>query len=167
MTQDNFAFIDSQNLHLGIRDQGWSLDWRRFRVYLNDKYSVSKAFVFIGHVPGNEKLYDMLRSAGYILIFKPTLQIQENGHRFMKGNVDAELVLHTMIEYPNYHQAVIVSGDGDFHCLVTYLVQKHKLQRLIVPDRQKYSRLLREFSSHTTYMNRLRDKLTYKKRGIS
>ena len=44
-----------------------------------------------------------------------------------KGNVDAELVLHTMVEYPNYDKALIVSGDGDFYCLVDYLKGKDKL----------------------------------------
>lgn len=38
-----------------------------------------------------------------------------------KGNVDAELVLQAMIEYPNYERAIIVTGDGDFGCLVRYL----------------------------------------------
>ncbi len=33
-TEDNnYAFIDSQNLNLSIRDQGWVLDFRRFRKY--------------------------------------------------------------------------------------------------------------------------------------
>ena len=32
----------------------------------------------------------------------------------VKGNVDAELVLHTMIEYKHFDKAIIVSGDGDF-----------------------------------------------------
>lgn len=30
----NFAFIDSNNLHLAIKDLGWSLDYGRFREYL-------------------------------------------------------------------------------------------------------------------------------------
>lgn len=46
--QNNYAFIDSQNVNLAIRAQGWKLDWRRFRVYLRDKYGVGKAFLFIG-----------------------------------------------------------------------------------------------------------------------
>jgi len=29
--QTVYAFIDSQNLNLGVRSQGWSLDWRKFR----------------------------------------------------------------------------------------------------------------------------------------
>jgi hypothetical protein len=36
-----YAFIDSQNLNLGIKDLGWNLDFARFRVYLKDKYKVS------------------------------------------------------------------------------------------------------------------------------
>ena len=120
--QNNFAFIDSQNLNLGIKSQGWNLDWRKFRQYLRDKCGITKAFLFIGYVAGNERLYGNLQSFGYILILKPTLELK-NGN--VKGNVDADLVLHAMIEYPNYKQAVVVSGDGDFYCLVEHLVSKN------------------------------------------
>ena len=92
-----YAFIDSQNLNLAIRDQDWELDFKRFRVYLKDKYKVDQAFLFIGYIPGNEALYTELQKAGYIVIFKPTLEVKGR----IKGNVDAELVLHTMIEYEN------------------------------------------------------------------
>ena len=53
---NNYAFIDSQNLNLGVRDQGWKLDFGRFRVYLKDKYQATKAFLFIGYVAGNQAL---------------------------------------------------------------------------------------------------------------
>jgi len=33
----NFAFIDSQNVNLGIKELGWKLDWKKFRVYLKEK----------------------------------------------------------------------------------------------------------------------------------
>ncbi len=33
-TENNFAFVDSQNLNLSIRALGWKLDFRRFRIYL-------------------------------------------------------------------------------------------------------------------------------------
>lgn len=164
----NYAFIDSQNVHLGIRDQGWLLDWKRFRIYLNDKYDVAQAYLFIGYLQSNQDLYAALQKAGYILIFKPTLEYKDGDRIVTKGNVDAELVLHTMIEYPNYDQAVIVSGDGDFHCLIKHLLKERKLCRLIVPNLYKYSRLLREFSDQITYLNRLADKIgMQQKRGIS
>lgn len=35
-TQNNYAFIDSQNLNLSIREQGWILDFGKFRIYLRD-----------------------------------------------------------------------------------------------------------------------------------
>ncbi len=153
----NYAFIDSQNLNLAIRDQGWTLDFGRFRKYLFDKYGVIKAFLFIGYLPTNETLYTSLQQDGYILIFKPTLVLAGGK---VKGNVDAELVLHAMIEYQNYQKAVIVSGDGDFHCLVKYLKNKGKLEKLIIPNRDKYSSLLREFlHGDAVFMNNLRDKL--------
>ncbi len=47
----NYAFIDSQNVHLSIRDQGWTLDWARLRKYLSDKYDVTTAFAFLGYIP--------------------------------------------------------------------------------------------------------------------
>ena len=70
---NNYAFIDSQNLNLSIRSLGWKLDFARFRVYLKEKYGVTKAFLFIGFVEGNNDLYVSLQSAGFLCIFKPTL----------------------------------------------------------------------------------------------
>mgnify|MGYP001574968409 CR=1 FL=1 len=157
--QNNYAFVDSQNLNLSIRDQGWNLDFKRFRKYLEDKYDVSKAFIFIGYIATNESLYTSLQEYGYILIFKPTLSLPGGKP---KGNIDAELVLHTMIEYPNYDKAVIVTGDGDFHCLIEYLRKQDKLRRIIIPNREKFSSLLRKFASEMTFMNDLREKLEYK-----
>lgn len=118
----NFAFIDSQNLNLGVRALGWRLDFGKFRLYLKNKYNVQKAYLFIGQVPGNEMLYLSLQEAGYILIFKPTVEIKDDT---VKGNVDAELVLHaSAIQYDNYDKAIIVSGDGDFACLVEFLASE-------------------------------------------
>jgi hypothetical protein len=72
--QNNYAFIDSQNLNLSIRDQGWVLDFKKFRTYLKDKYSITKAFLFIGYIHENQDLYTALQEFGYILVFKPTLK---------------------------------------------------------------------------------------------
>lgn len=161
--QKIYAFIDSQNLNLAIQDCGWKLDFGRFIVYLKDKYKVEKTFLFIGYVIGNEALYAYLQKAGYIVIFKPTLECKKrDGEKFTKGNVDAELVLYSMIEYNNYNKAIIVSGDGDFHCLIEYLEQRNKLGRLLIPNRKKYSRLLWKFRKHMDFLNVLNSKLSKK-----
>ncbi|MFH1029690.1 MAG: NYN domain-containing protein [bacterium] len=154
----NYAFVDSQNLNLAIRRCGWKLDFARFFRYLKDKYNVEKAFLFIGYLPGNEALYTYLQKAGYIVIFKPTL-VSKNDDVPTKGNVDAELVLHTMIEYNNYEKAIIVSGDGDFYCLIEYLEKNNKLAQVVIPNRRKYSALLRKFRGYFIYIDKLDKKL--------
>lgn len=158
--ESNFAFIDSQNLNLSIRAQGWVLDYKKFRKYLEDKYSITKAFLFLGYVPQNQDLYTSLQESGYIVIFKPTLTLP-NGK--VKGNVDAELVLHTMVEYQRYDKALLVTGDGDFYCLVDYLIKQEKLLKLMVPNEKKFSSLFRKVMSHVVFMNNLKEKLEYRK----
>jgi uncharacterized LabA/DUF88 family protein len=159
MEWNNYAFIDSQNLNLGVKSQGWVLDFLRFRRFLKDKYKVGKAYLFIGYISGNQVLYTKLQEAGYVCIFKPTLVIKENSNVKIKGNVDAELVLHTMIQYPSYDKAIIVSGDGDFYCLVEYLVEQNKLVKIIVPNIH-FSSLLRKFSNFIVNIQLFKNKLT-------
>jgi len=108
-------------------------------------------------------LYTSLQKAGYVVIFKPTLGYKKEKENYTKGNVDAELVLHAMIEYQNYDNAIIVSGDGDFHCLIEYLATKRKLGYILIPNPKKYSALLRKFRKYFIYINALKKKLGRKK----
>ena len=157
-----YAFIDSQNLNLGVRSQGWRIDYRKLRLYLKNKYGVSKAYIFIGQVDGNDSLYSMLRSAGFILVFKPTVRYIRDGIETVKGNVDAELVLHAAaVEYDNYDKAIIVSGDGDFYCLVEYLDKNDKLLKIIVPNRH-FSGLLRKYLSFVVRLDTVRNNIEFK-----
>jgi len=158
--QNNYAFIDSQNLNLSIRSQGWILHFGRFRQYLRDKYGITKAFLFIGYVYENQALYTALQKAGYILVFKPTLKLPSGK---VKGNVDAEIVLHAMIEYGNYDKALIVTGDGDLYCLVDYLIKNDKLLALMIPNKNSFSSLFRKMMPHVAFMNDLKNKLEYDK----
>jgi uncharacterized LabA/DUF88 family protein len=121
---------------------------------------VTKAFLFIGYVYENQALYTGLQKDGYILIFKPTLKLPSGK---VKGNVDAEIVLHSMIEYENYHKALIVTGDGDLYCLVDYLIKNDKLLKLMVPNKNSFSSLFRRLMSHMAFMNDLKSKLEYDK----
>jgi uncharacterized LabA/DUF88 family protein len=154
-----YGFIDSQNLNLGTRSAGWILDFKKFRIYLKEKYRVKKAFLFIGYIETNRKLYEYLEKSGYILIFKPVLAFKGESSIKTKGNVDAELVLYTMIEYCNYDKAIIVSGDGDFFCLANYLDQNKKLKHIIIPNRNAYSSLLLKFRKDIRFMDDLKKKL--------
>ena len=134
---------------------GWKLDWRKFRLYLRNKYKVTSAYLFIGYKTGNEALYTKLQEMGYIVILKPTMELPDGT---VKGNVDAELVLHTMIHYKEYGKAIIVSGDGDFFCLVEHLVNKNKLLHLLTPNKQ-YSRLFKAYSTYVVRVDQLKSAL--------
>ena len=155
-----YAFIDSQNLYLGVKSQGWELDYKKFRKYLQNKYNVVTVFLFIGYLEGNEKLYTKLQQAGFICVFKPTLEHvnKTTGVRTIKGNVDAELVLHTMININKFDKAIIVTSDGDFTCLVEYLDEQNKLLKIITTH-IKYSSLLRRFSRFILPISIIQDKI--------
>src|SRR3989344_3786615 len=100
--ENNFAFIDSNNLNLGTKEIGWRLDFKKFRVYLAEKHAVTKAYLFVGYLPGNQELYRSLQEFGYVLIFKPVMRGKDGEP---KGNVDAELVLQAMIDLDRYDKA--------------------------------------------------------------
>lgn len=169
----NFAFIDSQNLNLGTQKMGWKMDWKKFREWLKAEYDVEKAFMFIGYMPDYEKLYDQLHSQGYLVVLKPTLEMfneptqegkdkgdEKEDKKAVKGNIDADLVLHVMKEFNNYDKAIIVSGDGDFYTLIEHLEQKQKLKAVLTPNWQ-YSSLLKTFEKYIVRLDQKRSELRY------
>jgi len=162
--ENNYAFIDSQNLYRGIKSQQWMLDWNRFRVYLSEKYGVSVAYLFIGYIPEHNDLYDELQKAGFVLKFKPVLP---NGKDGVKGNVDADLVLQAMIDLGAYDKAIIISSDGDFYSLVRHLYDNRKLKIVMSPHSDTCSALLKKTAKERiVYMNNLR-KLIGKKKSTA
>jgi NYN domain len=159
-----FAYIDAQNLHLGIRGLGWELDYRRFRIYLLEKHKVDVAYLFIGFVASNSAMYQELESYGYKIIFKETIRMG-NG---VKGNCDAELVMQAMMDLPFYQQAILVSGDGDFACLIKYLYTLDKLKLVLVPDQDKYSALIKKTAiEKIDFVSSLRHKLAKKSQAAN
>jgi len=175
--QNNYAFIDSQNLNLGTQRVGWKMDWRKFRQFLRDKYGVSHAYMFIGYMSENEQLYEYMHELGYLVVLKPTVDVtpkssadqegkqgenedKEKEKSIVKGNVDAELVLYAMKELPNYGKAIIVSGDGDFFGLAEYLDGKGKLDCIMAPNWQ-YSSLLKPLENKIIRLDKKRRQLSY------
>jgi uncharacterized LabA/DUF88 family protein len=157
MSRIIYAFIDSQNLNLGVKELGWSLDYKKFFIFLKDKFKVEKAFIFIGYIESNKSLYRHLEYSGYTLVYKPTVKGYRGKH---KGNVDAELVLHSAkIEYCNYDHAILVTGDGDFKCLIDELEKCDKFYKLIIPNRQRESSLLSSYGKYKIYVEKLRPKV--------
>lgn len=157
----NYAFIDGQNFYRQMQEAGWKIDTRRFRVYLEEKYDVVRAYYFIGFIQENRNWYRLLKSQGYKMVYKPTMPTPDGN---IKGNCDAELVLRAMMTYQEYDKAIIVASDGDYHCLAKYLRRKNKLGRILVPQRKTCSSLLKRVASqYITDMQALKRKLEFKK----
>ena len=143
----NYAFIDGQNFYKSVQEIEEELealeirlDLNEFRVYLSEKHAVRIAYYFIGYLSKNKGLYDKLRVQGYELMFKE-VSANKDG---IKGNVDVNLTLQSMIDIDNYEKAVMVTSDGDYACLAEYLHFKGKLECLIACSRGASSYLLRK-----------------------
>lgn len=153
---NNCAYIDAANLHNGITDFGWKLDYARFRVWLTEKYKVKVAYIFIGLIPKYKELYKYLQECGFTLIFK---EVVYDGDGKPKGNCDADLVLQAVRDaYENkFNQMVIVSSDGDYSSLVKFLKERGKLKVILSPhSKNKCSILLKRTHAPITYINDVR-----------
>lgn len=150
--ENNFAYIDAANLHNAITSFGWKLDYARFRVWLEEKYHVSRAYLFIGLIPKYSGLYKYLQESGFTLVFKETTY-DDNGKP--KGNCDADLVVQVMQDLyeGNFDKAVIVASDGDYASLAKVLKEKDKLEVILSPSiAKKCSILLKRINVNISYI---------------
>lgn len=118
-----------------------------------DKYNVIQAYLFIGLVPKYKDLYTSLQEAGFTLVFK---EVTYDGEGKVKGNCDADLVLKaTRDAYENvFEKAMLVSSDGDYAGLASFLQEKGKLHAIISPARaDKCSILLKRTGARIAYIN--------------
>ncbi|MDD2730699.1 MAG: NYN domain-containing protein [Candidatus Portnoybacteria bacterium] len=160
--ENNFAYIDGANLYKSIKELGWKLDYQRFRIWLKDKYSVQRAYIFIGLVPKNKDLYTFLQEVGFTLVFKETVY---DGDGKVKGNCDADLVLKAVVDYyeNQFDRAVIIASDGDYASLVEFLKEKKKIRTVLSPNNEeKCSLLLKRTDVPIAYLNDQRSILQFK-----
>jgi len=153
-------YIDGNNLYRGAKELGFEIDYKKFRNWLRQKYHTSHVYLFIGLVPDRVKFYEYLQECGFILVFKQTVSIGGA----VKGNCDAELVLKATSDF--YTKACdkcfLVTGDGDFGCLVEFLDKNLVLSGVLAPDEKKCSILLRNKNIEITFLNDLYHKFSKK-----
>lgn len=172
--QKIYVFIDAQNLSNGTSNSfeywakgkkcyynGWKTDMKKLIIYLEDKYRATKVFLFMGDDPKYLDMRKKFESFGYTVVLKP--YIKDNKGK-TKGNCDAELVLYAAkIEYLNYDKAIVISGDGDFYCLIKDMIKENRLEKLMIPNEFRYSSLYRKISDkYVTSISQLRNKLEVK-----
>lgn len=154
-------YIDSANLHRASAELGYEIDYKKFRGWLRQKYQPKNVYLFIGLIPAKTKMYEHLQQCGFILVFKPTLSVDGA----VKGNCDAELVLRATSHYyeKEFDSCILVTGDGDFGCLVEFLVDHKAMHSVIAPNKKKCSFLLRNKNTDLVFLNDLYHKFSVKK----
>ncbi len=140
----NRAYIDGQNLYRGTSETkpSWKVDFKRFRKYLYDKYKVKEAYYFLGFMDENQReLYTNLQLSGFILIFREHNSTMLGSK---KGNVDTDIVFEIMraiYKKDDFNKVVLVSGDGDYERLVSFLIQEKRFEKILFPNKKFASSL--------------------------
>jgi uncharacterized LabA/DUF88 family protein len=72
-----------------------------------------------------------------------------------KGNCDAEMILKVVSDFytESFSNCILITGDGDFGCLVEFLKDNKSVINLIAPDKKKCSFLLENKNIKITYLN--------------
>ena len=140
------AYIDESNLFLSLKLINIKISYRKLSIFLKEKYKVEQAFIFVGYIQKNDFVYSRMVDAGFNIIYK-----EVTDH---KGNCDCELVLKVTRDY--YEQkcteAVIITGDGDFACLIRFLSEKKVVVRVIAPRAERCSVFIKRVTVHLAFL---------------
>ncbi|MBI5123169.1 NYN domain-containing protein [Candidatus Roizmanbacteria bacterium] len=139
-----YAFIDASNIIYGARSEGWFIDQKKLFIYLKNKFKISKAYFYYGKDSKDPKkiaFLNKLKTFGYILRVK---EIKRFGKR-MKANCDVDLTMDMLIKIKEYNKAIVLTGDGDFAPLFTYLISKGK-QIIIISSPKRTAKEIRVFA---------------------
>lgn len=165
--ENNIAFIDGQNLHLWTASENWKIDFKKFRIYLKDKFRVNEIYFFLWFLSeGEQDLYTRLQKSWFILVFR---EHSSDMKWKKKWNVDVDIVFSIMkriIEEKDFDKIVLVSWDWDYIKLVKYLISKDLFKKILFPNKH-YSSLykqLQDVFSINLSLVWIREKIEYKKR---
>ncbi len=152
-------YIDGANLYKSARELGFEIDYKKMYGWLRQKYNIDRIYLFLGFIDKMDYLYELLRICGYVVELKRTVNF---GAYKIKGNCDTEIVLKIMVDvYKNQiENFILVTGDGDFKCVIEHLVESGKQFHVIAPNENRCSILLKHFYEHITYLNNLYHKFS-------
>ncbi len=175
ITKDRFGSWDIPGGRLRENDFETSLEdvvERKIKEELGNsiKYKLSKPIIFMRHerdeilVSGNKEKRRIFAIGYKAKYLNGNLELGKNHE--VKGNCDAELVMQTMVDIKNYDKAMLITGDGDFHCLVNYLSSENKLLKVLAPSTKNCSSLVKKAAGkNISFVSDLKYKLEYKRKG--
>jgi uncharacterized LabA/DUF88 family protein len=154
------VYIDGANLKKGVEFLDHEINYVKLFLWLKKKYKAEKVIIFLGYIKKLEPFYESLRDIGYVIIFKETF-FEGN---ILKANCDAELILNCVSDFykKEYTNAIVITGDGDFSCLVKFLEQENALARVVSPNIKRCSVFLKRTTTKIVYIENMLDILCEK-----
>jgi len=179
----SYIFIDASNIHYPLKDEGWKIDWIKFKKHYEDVFLnpcfyyyeglISKGCYFDSHPDDSlqdfnnakkdkKSFFKFLRKNGYTVRQKPVARIYDNtaGRFKHKCNFDVELTIDAIDNIDNYDVFSLVSGDGDFEKLIKYLKGKRK-KTIVIASKDRLSDNLEKAANTVIPLNRIKDSIKY------
>jgi uncharacterized LabA/DUF88 family protein len=168
------VFVDASNIHYYLIKKGWRVDWRKFRLFCENRYESLRLFYYEG-VPSKSHYFDLhpnhsladfietkkrklnylrfLKSISYKVRHKPVSRVYDDtaGRFRHKCNFDVELTIDALDSMAEYDVLVLFSGDADFVKLVKYIKSRNKKSIVIAPS-DRLSNNLKRVANQVIYL---------------
>ena len=83
-----------------------------------------------------------------------------------KGNVDSDIIFSIMkrlYKKESFHKIVLISGDGDYFQLVSFLIQEEKFEKILFPNKKYASSLYKKITrKYFDYLLNIKHLIEYK-----
>ena len=119
----------------------------------------------LGVASSSKNCKPVLKAAGLLELFGTRVDGVVSAELNLKGKPEPDIFTTACDNLcVDYKKAIIVTSDGDFSCLVEYLIRKNKLRSVIASSKGGCSHLLEKAAgTYISYMDELRNKLEYHK----
>jgi len=120
-------FIDGSNLHSTVKTLDFEIDYGALLSFFKSKSRLIRANYYTALVENDDyspirPLIDWLDYNGWHAVTKPAKSLTDrNGRRYMKGDMDPEMIVDMLTFAPHMDHFVLFSGDGDFRVAVEAL----------------------------------------------
>ena len=162
------VFVDGQSLFITAKTLGFSIDFKRLLDELKTHGDVirTKYYTLVDDEDENSPLIpltDWLSYNGYSVVIKYVRSyVDPDGRKKMKGNINIEIAVDMMEIAPHVDHVVLISGDGDFSCLLAAVQRQGKKCTVISSvqsSQQMCSASLRKAADQFIELAQLRSKI--------
>ena len=114
-------FVDGNNLFYTMKSLGWRIDYRKMLSFASNGGQVVDAYYFASYSDNDNQgqFINTLSYMGYSCVIKPTVKDKDGND--VKANMDLEMGSAVLLSMHLFDKAILVTGDGDFECIVKIL----------------------------------------------